>query len=90
LIEWASREGIKYEHRVNDVPVGEGVLSKIENGMTLEQVNGLLARQGRLSSSSGNVEIYSWSQGFTNADVTIYVTFTDGSVTGKEWSSVPR
>lgn|GEM_PF-5562836 len=63
---------------------------RIANGMTLEQVNDLLARQGRLSSANGNVSVYTWHQGLTNADVTISVTFTNDVVTGKDWSEVPR
>ena len=55
----------------------------ISNGMTLDDVNQLIGRQGRLASTEDGVSRYTWFTSFTTGDVTITVSFRDGVVIGK-------
>lgn len=58
--------------------------NQITNGMTVEEVNTLLARTGSLSVESGNMRTYTWTQTFAGGEIRIIsVTFTNGAVSAK-------
>jgi len=58
--------------------------NRITNGMTVEEVNTLLARTGSLSAESGNTRIYTWTQTFAGGRIAVIsVTFTNGGVSAK-------